>query len=506
MEMNKDSRTLNAKKNIITALICKILSLCLLFVARMVFIQYIGIEFLGINGLLSNVLTLLSLADLGIGTSLNVCLYKPLAEKNLKKISALMWYFKKIYYMIGLSIMVMGILFVPALPYIINLETPIKYLEVYYLVFVAKSAVSYFYSYKSSLIQADQNGRLVNRIELYVNMIKIVFQIIFIVLCKLYIVYLLIEFIFVIVQNVWISHKVDEMYSFIKEKTEIESEEKRKVKENIKSIFIYRISWTLLNGTDNIIISLLVGTVYVGLYSNYCMVTNGIALLLGMIFNSLTPTIGNLVVSTMPDKRYNAFLILQMLCYWLSSIVTISFFFLIQDFISIWIGENMRLGWLVIIAMTIDLYFANTMRTIWSFREGTGMYNKIKYVMSITAIINILLSLVLGKILGVSGIIFATTLSKLITYFIVEPRLLYQQFFKNSSKEFYKNYLERWIITFSSIAILYYPMKMMYIDSMFMLFIKATVCNLWIFIVYYIYDRKKSQFYVLKNILTNRWR
>lgn len=503
MGMNKDSRTFNAKKNIITAFVCKILSLCLSFVARMVFIQYIGIEFLGINGLFSNVLTLLSLADLGVGTALNVCLYKPLAEKDEKKIAALMWYFKKIYYVIGLSIMIIGILLIPILPYIVNLESSIEYLAVYYLVFVAKSAVSYFYSYKSSLIQADQKGRLVNRIELYVNMIKVIFQIFFAALCKLYIVYLLIDFMSVILQNIWISRKTDKMYSFIMEKSGGKLKEIRQVKENIKSIFLYRISWTLLNGTDNIIISLLIGTVYVGMYSNYCMVINGIALLLGMIFNSLTPTIGNLVVSSMPDKRYSAFLMLQMVCYWLSSIVTVCFFFLIQDFISIWIGENMKLEWLVIIAMTIDLYFANTMRTIWSFREGTGMYNKIKYVMFITALLNLLLSIGLGKLLGIAGVIFATTISKLVTYFIFEPCLLYRQFFKMNPKEFYIKYLEKCFITLFSIAILYYPMKNIYIDNIFVLPIKAIICCLLVSVIYYIFDRKNSQFYWLKSILFN---
>ena len=70
--MNTQSRTIASITNIIYGILSQILVLLLGFAGRTIFIHYLSVEYLGINGLFSNILTILSLADLGLGTGVIV--------------------------------------------------------------------------------------------------------------------------------------------------------------------------------------------------------------------------------------------------------------------------------------------------------------------------------------------------------------------------------------------------------------------------------------------------
>ena len=164
--MSNNSRTVNTSKNVVAAVTNKVITIILTFISRKVFINYIGVQYLGINGLFTNILSLLSLADLGLGTAINVSLYKPIAENDDRKISALMSFYRKCYYIIASAITVIGLLLYPALPFIVNTDKDIPYLGLYYLLFLSKTVVSYVCVYKASLINADQKNYIVNKITI----------------------------------------------------------------------------------------------------------------------------------------------------------------------------------------------------------------------------------------------------------------------------------------------------------------------------------------------------
>ncbi len=494
MGLNHDTRTMNATKNASSAFINKFVIMILTFVSRKVFIVFIGVHYLGINGLFANILTLLSMADLGLGTAMNVSLYKPIAEGDTRKISALLNYFRKMYYVIAAAVMVIGLSLIPFLKYIINMDRDIPHLYLFYVIFVLKSAVSYLFVYKSSIIKADQRQYTVNNIEVYVNIVKVVLEIIAIWLFRNYLIYLLLEVAGVLAHNLVVSYIADRSYPFIRERAEIRPEEKKGIFTDVSSIFLYKVSYSLLNGTDNVLMSIIVGTIYVGLYSNYLAITSHLVQFISMLFASLTAGIGNLVATEEPEHRYRTFKTMQMVSFWICGIVTICLFYLMQDFIAMWVGEELLLDQLTMYAIVLNVFFSTCMRPVWTFREGTGMYKQIRYIMFVTAILNLVLSVVLGKILGISGILFATSISKLCTNFWYEPNVLFRDFFHKSVRFYYLEYLQNALLLAAAGALCYLPARFIPGRNILFWLLKACILVVLVCAVYYTRYRRTPEF------------
>lgn len=499
MGLNTESRTKSASMNAMSAIMNKIALLLIAFVSRKIFIKYIGIDYLGINGLFSNVLTLLSMADLGVGIAMNVSLYKPIAEKDFIKISALLNYFKEVYRIIAVAITIIGCGLMPFLKYIVNMDNNIPHLYLYYVIFVLKNTASYLFIYKSSILRADQKSYVINRLEIVIDFTRMIIQIIGVLAFKNYLLYIIVDVIAVIIHNIVISAVVDREYSFIDETARLNKKEKKSIFEDISSIFQYKIAWSLLNGTDNILMSIIVGTVYVGLYSNYYMVTSALELLVALIFNSLTASVGNMVATESAERRYTTFKSMQMVSYWICGNITIGVLFLIQDFISIIFGNEFQLDKLTVIAIVLNLFFSTCMRPVWTFREGTGMYKQIRYVMLVTAVVNLILSIVLGKLIGLSGIIFATSISKFVTYFWYEPKILFNKVFEKSVKKYFKSYLDNSVVTFVCIIICFFAINKLVGHTIFQWLIKAFICISIINAIYLIRYYKTDEFKEIKN-------
>lgn len=499
--MNKERRIKNASKNVLSAFINKFCILILTFIGRKFFIQYIGVEYLGINGLFSNVLTLLSLADLGLGTAMNVSLYKPIAEENHAKIAALLQYYRKIYYLITATVLILGLGLMPFLKYIINMERNIPYLYLYYVVFVIRNASSYMFAYKASIIKADQRMYLVNRIEVFVIFTRNILQIVLIIWTHSYLLYLLMDVVQHLVHNIILACIANKYYPFVNEKHDLTPKEKKTLFQNVSSMFIYRVSWTLLNGTDNILISIMLGTVCVGLYSNYLTITSNIETFIALLFVSITSSVGNLIATAPIERRYQVFKLMQMISFWLCGIVTVCLIFLTQDFIQLYFGKDLLLDNLTLIAIVLNTYFNICMRPVWTFREGCGMYQRIKYIMFVTAVLNLVLSVVLGKYLGLSGILFATSISKLLTYFWYEPSVLFKDFFHQKNKKYYICHAYNLIVMGISIISIYWICSLFRTTGIWLWFTKAFICIICVNTIYYVQYRKTDEFREFVNIL-----
>lgn len=494
MSLNEKSRAENAKRNALFSVAKKLVTLVLVLISRKIFIKYIGIEYLGINSLFANVLTLLSLADLGIGTAMNVSLYKPIAEKDTKTLAAIINYFKKIYWAIAAVVTVVGLGLIPFLKYIVNMDQDIPHLYLYYVIMIFRNAFSYLFAYKSSIINADQKSSTIDKVEIGLTFTKTILEIIVIILCKNFLAYLIIDVIYVVTKNIMVAHIANQEYSFIKEKAALAGEEKNRIRSNVFSLAIYKISYVALNGTDNILMSIMIGTVYVGMYSNYYSIANNIEAILGLIFMSLTPSIGNLVATSKSKDIYRVFNKAQIASFWISGIVCAGLLFLIQDFITLWVGKDMLLDNYTVAAIVLYQFYAICMRPVWIFREGTGMYRQIRYIMLVTAGLNLLLSIVLGKHMGISGILFATTIANLLTCFLYEPRILFKSFFNTSPVIYYKNYIINALLTLLGMVLCYFALKNFTEVSVVMFIIKGIICVLIMSAIYFIRYFKTPDF------------
>lgn len=432
-----ESRSVKSTKTVFSGFISNTVSAVLSFVLKTVFIKVFGVDMLGINGLFANILAILSLADLGFNTAMAYSYYKPIAEQDHAKIAALNQFYKKVYSVIALVVALVGVALIPFLKYIINLDREIEHLYLYYILTLANTVVSYLFVYKSTVINANQQGYVVTNYNMLMNLLSSVVQIAVIVVTKNYIAYLCVIILFTIINNLYISHVADRLYPYIKEKHPLPKGEQKNIFKNLNSVFLYKLSSVMLNSTDNIIISRMIGTVSVGYYSNYLTVINLINAYVNIAFSSLTASIGNLMVKDTPEKQYRIFKNVQIISAWFSMVIAACVYTLINDFIVIWLGESFLLDDLTVAAIGLNFFLGCILYPIWIFREAAGIYRKTKYIMVICAVLNIALSVLMAHYIGLAGVLFASALSKLLTYIWYEPIVLFRDYFKKSAFKFF---------------------------------------------------------------------
>lgn len=435
-----NSRTEKSTRTAAANFLNSTLSKLLAFVSRTAFIHVFGRAMLGLNGLFANVISLLCLADLGFGTAMAYSYYKPIAENDKGKIAALNKFYGKVYLVIAAAVAIAGVAFVPMLDSFINLDREIEHVYLYYAIAVSNTVCSYLFAYKQTLINAHQHGYIISRYTAVISTISTVVQIAIMYITKNYIAYLLVGIAGTIATNIVVSRKADKLYPYIKEShNELSREDKKGIFNNMGSIFLYKLSSVLINSTDNLLISKMVNTVAVGDYSNYLTPINMLNGYANIAFYSFTASLGNMMVSDGKEKQYRVFKILQSLSAWFGIVLCSCTFALINDFMVIWLGESYLTDNLTVCAICANFLLSCLLYPIWVYREAAGIYLKTKYIMVITAVLNIALSILMGKWLGMSGILFASAISKLLTYVWYEPVILFRDHFEKSPMDFFVN-------------------------------------------------------------------
>lgn len=428
-------------------------------------------------------------------------LYKPLAENDKEKIASLIGFYRRVYHVIAISISVIGIALVPFLKYLVNLEEDLPYMEIYYLFFLANTVASYLVVYKTSILTADQKGYISAKINSTSNLLRTIVMTVFLYITRNYFVYLTLQVIFTYATNYYVSRQAEKLYPYINQKTTLKLDESKNIIKNIKSVFIYKLSGVLVTASDNTIISVLVGTIWVGYYSNYGLIVNQLINFFNTLFSSLSASVGNLVISEDNNKRFEVFNVLQTASLIICSVSSACIYLLMSDLIKVWLGENYLLPNSVLLAVAVNFYFASIVMPIWTYREATGMYQKTKYAMLATAIVNVILSVFLGRIVGLAGIIIATTLARLVTYFWYEPKILFKEYFNKSCFIYFKQVginvlLTVLMIAFAQIVIDIVNIK---ITNWILLIAKAIIVGMYSLIVVIVFYRKQPGFKYLLN-------
>ena len=436
--MNKQSREMNSIRNISITIINQCVSLILNFAAKTVFIKVLGEEYLGVNGLFSNIFLLFSFAEFGIGSAMIYSLYVPIAKNDTVKISGLFYYYKKLYQKMSLFIAIAGLLVLPFLNVLIKTDSEITGLIIYYLAFLLNTIIFNLFSYKTYLIIADQRKYKLSIYQMIFDSLAYILQIIILLITGNYLLYLLIICIKTIGTNFVVGRDIHKSYGFVRQAGKIDEEDKSEIKENVKALFLYKFARVLITGTDNIIISVLIGTVWVGYYSNYDMVVIGVSSIINIIFTALSASVGNLVAEKSVNHMYDIFNIVQVAAVWISGVTTICMLVLFQDFIHLWVGVQYVLPFPAVIVIAINYYLSCIRDSTKIFREAAGIFVKIKNMMILTAVINLILSVILGKILGVFGVLAATTIAILTTYYWYEPLLIYRSMKAGRIRDYFR--------------------------------------------------------------------
>lgn len=495
--MKQRSRTENSIINSAMSIVTQVLTVVLNFAVKTVFIKMLNDEYLGVNGLFTNIITMLSLADLGIGIAIPYSLYKPLANKDEHKINVLMNFYKKVYTIIGIAVLLIGLSLTPFLGLIIkDIPKNVPHLSLIYILFVIHSASSYFFVYKKFLIDSDQKGYITSRIIFTFSTLLSIIQIILLVTTKNYILFLLSSIILVIIQNIYISSKANKLYPFIKNKTDekLEKEDMEGIKKNVSSLFIYKVGTVIMNGTDNIIISKFIGLIIVGFYSNYVLIINSITTVLNQIFNAITSSIGNLVVTTNKKRSKEVYDNLNFANFWLYALFGVCIIVLINPFINIWIGKKYVMGFSIVFLLVLNFYVLGMQSVTNSFRNAYGLFWIAKYRPIIMVIINIVISVVLVQFIGIEGVLIGTLVSRLVTTAWLDPYIVHKYGFEISPKSYYIDYLKYLVIFIAISIILNYFVSMVAINNIFILILIAILVVISVNVILVLLFFKTSEF------------
>lgn len=440
---NKTSRTRNVAKNAMISLLCQFFNILIQFVGRTIFISVLGKEYLGVNGLFTNILTMLSFAELGIGSAMIFSMYKPLSIGDTEKLKSIMALYRKAYCIIGLAVAGLGICVIPFLDRIVGKTPDIpENIVLLYLLFLLNSTISYFFVYKKSIITADQKLYVVNIYQEITGFIQVAAQCAILLLTGNYILYLLIQIACTLLNNIWTAHKANKMYPYLKEKADpLPKEESEKIFKNVKDLALYKFGSAILNGTDNLIISTMFSVISVGLVSNYVMITNLFTTVLSRITNSFTASVGNLNAVSESKKQHEVFVKIFFLSVWLFGFASYGMMLFLNDIIELWVGADYLLDPLVVFSLVLSFYVSSVQFATYTFRTTLGLFHQGRFAPVIAALVNIAFSILLGWLIGLSGVFFATAISRFFVISTIDAVLIYKHGFHKSPKEYFGMYI-----------------------------------------------------------------
>lgn len=437
------------------------------FVVRTIFIYCLNEAYLSVNGLYSNILTVLSLAELGFGSAMVYRMYAPVAVKDYQKAAALLQFYKKIYIIIGVVIFFLGLCVIPFMDYIIKDKPDISGLTLYYILFLVNTSISYWFSsYKASVLYANQKEYIKTNVQNTMAILQSGLQIVLLLLFRKYLLYLLIQLAGNIFLNLYVAHLVDKRYPEIQtyQGASLSAEERVQIRKDTEALVLSRFGHVALNGTDNIIISAVVGVLWVGRLSNYTLICDSVTSVLCQITAAITGSLGNFFATEDKHAGYALFKKVEFLNFWLYGFSFIALVTLLDPFVQIWAGERFVLGLPISIAIAINFFVAGYMNTLWVFRSTIGLFKQGKFRPILVAILNIILSIFLGKLWGVFGVLFATFLSRAAISLWYDPLILHRYGFEVSCKPFFARYFRR-VLLLTAILIVMLTIRYVVLSS-----------------------------------------
>lgn len=434
------SRVENSFNNVATGMVLRVVTLLLTFISRTAFIRVLGDGCLGLNGLFTTILQMFSLAELGIGQAITFYMYKPIAEQNNRRLIALVRFYKNAYRIIGFAIGFVGLVLVPFLPKIVNLDVDTGYnVAVIYLLYLSNTVVSYlFFSYPRTVLSAHQQEYIINKVDSVFVIVSTVAEILCLVLTKNFIVYLVARLLLLVIKNVTLGIISLRKYPYIREKTDdkLEKSDVKQMFKDVYAIFIVKLSSQLFNSTDNLFISAMLGTVLAGYNSNYMMIINAIYGVISTIIYSCNASVGNLCATGDKSQAEEVFRTMDFINFWISCFCTVCLYRLLNPFISLMWGEKYLFSMVAVALMCFNFYMVSSLYSLFVFRQGFGLFQHCIYNQLFAAIVNIALDFILCKLFGLEGLLFATVFANLVFCIFPYAKNLYNVGFEMPCKEY----------------------------------------------------------------------
>ncbi len=404
-------------RNSLFMFISRIITIVLGFVIRKMFIYYLGAELLGLNSLFADLLGLLNLADMGLGIAVQYNLYKPIADSNNEKINSILNATKKIYNIVGISIIFVGCILSVFLQHFIK-DNPfeLSFLRMVFMLNVISSASTYFFVHKRLFLCAKEDMHITNLVDMLISLAASVLKAISLVVFANYYVFTIIGVVQAFSSNAMLSIVCNKKYSGISNGKEYKKEDMKLLLGNIRELLPNKIGEFVFSNTDNLIISVVLGLTMVTCYTNYFSITNHLFMIAAMIAGIIKVSFGNMLQEDRTDEQHLFFLSsYQMLQFFYSSICGVALLCLLNPFIEIWYGEAFVMPTIFSVVLTLDFYVHSMYQPLSMMLEVKGAFKTLKNQQLIAVILNLVVSIGLVHKFGILGPIIGTLCVDILT-------------------------------------------------------------------------------------------
>ena len=495
----KIQRTKNAARNVVFGVLYKSYITIVPFFIRTAIIYFLGVQYLGLNGIFASILNVLNLAELGVGEAMVFSMYKPIAEDDAPTISALMNLYRKYYRLIGLVIGALGLLLLPFLRYLIKDELPRDVnLYILYLMYLSVTVLSYWlYAYKGALLRAHQRSDVTSKITIAVVTSKYLFQFLALILTRNYYLFTIALIATQILQNIVTAKVVDRLYPDYQPRGELPPEKIKEIGGRIRDLFTVKISTVVVTSADAVVVSAFLGLHTLAIYQNYFIILTSVTGMMEILFSACLAGIGNSIVVESKEKNYRDIKKMTLITAWAAGFCTCCLLCLYQPFMRIWMNHNadLMLGSGEVICFCVYFFFIQMNRVICTYKDAAGIWHQTRFVPLANAVVNLTLNLILVQFWGLYGVLLSTV----IAYAVIEiPLFSYNLFLTvfdpSGMKEYFRNLLYYVAVTLVSCGITLaacLPFKM---NDIALLFVRGSICILIPNVIYYMAYRRKEEF------------
>ena len=409
----KIERTKNATRNIMFNGMSQMMNMLVPFIMRSIILNFLGMEYLGLGGLFRSILSILNLAELGVGSTMVFSMYKPIAEDDKDTICALMKLYRKFYRIIGLVILTIGLILTPFLPNLISGEvTADVNLYVLYFMNLGSTVLSYWlFAYKNCLLSAHQRGDIASKVTILVHLAEYLLKILVLILFRNYYVYLVIQILSQVTSNIFVALRVDKLYPNYSPGGELSKEKVRGIATRVRDLFTSNFSYVISNSADTLVVSSFLGLTVLAIYQNYYFIISSLKTMIEVIVGACIAGIGNSLVTESAEKNYKDFKKMTILFGWLMSVAGSMLLCMYQPFMHIWMGEENMLEMGYVICFVIYFYSIGMNKLTSMFKDAAGIWKIDKWRPLTAALVNLALNLATVNWIGLYGVLLSTVIS-----------------------------------------------------------------------------------------------
>lgn len=409
----KIERTKNAARSMAVGMILRLYQTVVPFLMRTAMIHFMGVEYLGLNGLFSSVLHILNLAELGVGAAMVFSMYKPIAEDDTARICALMRLYRRYYRLIGLAIGAAGLALTPVIPHLISGEVP-QELNIYilYLLNLSVTVLSYWlFAYRNCLLQAYQRMDVISAITILTNTVQFALQLAILVYVKNYYLYVSVMLVSGVLNNIVTALVTKKKFPQYRPAGYLEKQEEKDINRRIRDLFSGKLGAVVSQHADTVVISGFLGLTVLAVYQNYFFMISAVLSVVEIIISSIMAGLGNSFVTESKEKNYQDMLKFFFLFLWLTGVCTCCFLGLYQPFMEIWVGEELMLGFGMVISFAVYFYVYTFNRLANVYKDAAGLWHADRFRPLTTALVNLSLNLLTVRWLGLYGVLLSTIAS-----------------------------------------------------------------------------------------------